>query len=110
MKDFALEVKGLPRIPGNFPTLEKDIQKAVEDALGYKDGKKLVGVSVCWDYAEEQEKIDFACSKDQHDRDAARSPDRAPVADAPDPTENMGALRTWMYNKEKGLLGPDEPP
>jgi len=107
MKDFALELKGLPALPGSSADVEKDIKKAVETATG----KTLVGVSVAWNYGEYQEIIDFACSKDQAKREAQLTGIApANLADAEDPTANMGAIHKWMYNKEKGLLGPDPDP
>jgi len=100
MKDFAIELKGLPEISGKYSNLEKDIQKFVEDATKLK----LVGVTVAWNYAEVQEKVDFVCHRDLSDKEGT-----TPRAEPMDPTENMPALRKWMYNKEKELLGPDDP-
>jgi len=103
MKDFAIEMKGLPELKG--PEVEKDLQKAVEEATG----KKLVGVSVAWNYGEEEEKISMECRKDLDKREAEVDPDAVlPVTDEACPSENMNGLHKWMYNKEKELLGPDE--
>jgi len=104
MKDFAIELNGLPQLPGNKPELEKDLQKAIETATG----KTLVGVSIAWNYGEQQETIDNECIKDLLEREAELAGTQ-PLADETDPTENMGAIHKWMYNKEKDLLGPDEP-
>jgi len=51
MKDFALEVTGLPAIPGSFTTVEKDLQEAIERQASQhlQNDKKLVGVSIAWD-------------------------------------------------------------
>jgi len=102
MKDFAIELTGLPKLPGNKPELEKDLQKAVETATG----KTIVGVSIAWNYSEQQEIIDRECIRDHDEREVAMS--GVPLADAPDPTADMGAVHTWMYNKEKDILGPEE--
>jgi hypothetical protein len=107
MKDFAVEMKGLPSIPGSFHDIEKEVQKQVEGQTKLK----LVGVSIAWDYLHKQEEIDFACSKDLADREIKYTGVQpAKLEDLPDPTENFGAMRTWMYNKEKDLLGPEEDP
>jgi hypothetical protein len=103
MKDFAVELKGLPELPGNSADVEKDIQKAVEDATG----KKLVGVSVAWNYTEQQEAIDIAVAKEQFEREIAMGLTTRPTT-GEDPTENMNAMHKYMYNKEKDILGPDE--
>jgi len=105
MKDFALELKGLPALPGNRAEVEKDLQSAVEAATG----KTLVGVSVAWNYGEVQDSIDAACSKDQVQREIELSGvSPSDVADEPEPTAEMGAVHTWLYNKEKDIFGPDE--
>jgi len=122
MMDFAVELKGLPAMKGNNADVEKDIQKAVEDAFG----KPIVGVSVAWNYTEQQDDIDRAAQKDLSWRETEwelekrdnKRPTAAQVENSlaeekramtePDPTENYGALRKWMYNKEKAVLGPDE--
>ncbi len=60
MKDFALELKGLPALPCNNTDVEKDIQKAVETATR----KTVIGVSIAWHYSEQQESIERTCHKD----------------------------------------------
>jgi hypothetical protein len=104
MKDFAVELKGLPMLPGQAD-VEKDIQKAVEAATG----KSVVGVSIAWNYSHVADSVDMVCSKELEAREAEMS-GVAPrnLADEPDPTQNMGALHKWMYNQEKSVLGPDE--
>jgi len=105
MKDFALQVKGLPAIPGRFTELEKDLQKAIET----QTKASMVGVSIAWNYAEEEEKIEWACRNDIEGLEATET-GRVRAADDTDHTANMPALRKWMYEKERDLLGPDEPP
>jgi len=107
IKDFTLQVKGLPAIIGSYSGIEKALQKAIQ-AQGKQN---VVGVSVAWNFADDEEKVQYACLKDQEKRAIEQTGVQPPtLEDAPDPTENMPALRAWMYNKEKGLLGPDEPP
>jgi len=106
MKDFAVQLKGLPFIPGNYASLEKDLQKAVEKATG----KSLVGVCVAWDYSDYQDRIEVACARDLDERELERNvaSGMGPPTPAADPTANMGFIRKWVYNREKSIFGPDE--
>jgi hypothetical protein len=94
MKDFALELTGLPELKG-LPGVEKDIQKAAEAATG----KTLVGVSVAWNYQDQEESIMGECTKELSAREAVVTGVQ-PVTDEADPTENMGAIHKWMYNQD----------
>jgi len=104
MKDFAIELQGLPPIPCSMADLEKDLCEAVSRATG----KTLVGVSVAWDYSDYQDDIELLVAKDLEDREKELHPQQP--TEIPDPTADMGAIRTWMYNKEKILFGPDADP
>jgi hypothetical protein len=106
MKDFAVQLKGLPFIPGNYASLEKDLQKAVEKATG----KSLVGVSVAWDYSDYQDRIEVACARDLDERELERNiaSGVGPPTPAADPIANMSFIRKWIYKGEKSIFGPDE--
>jgi len=104
MKNFAVELLGLPALPGNKADVEKDIQKAVEAATG----KTLVGVSVAWNYSDQQEVVDNECMKDQTQKEIELTGVTPPAVADEDLTADMGGMHKWMYNKEKGVLGPDE--
>jgi hypothetical protein len=127
MKDFALELKGMPHLPGNHTDVEQDIKKAVETAIG-KPGV-VVGVSVAWNYqsddGEKQELIEYLCQKDltwrqrewelelKHGRkpspkDVQDILDAERVKQQSDPSENYGAIRKKMYAMEKSVLGPED--
>merc|ERR1719498_499646 len=103
MKKFALELSGLPELSGR--DVEKNLKDAVQKAMGNTDA--VVGVSVAWKYDDDvlgEEEIKDAVKKDQQkcqDAITARS-------EVVDPTVDMPALRKWMYNQEKKLLGPEE--
>merc|ERR1719316_2351607 len=60
MKHFAIELKGLPDLPGTSATIEDEIKKAVQDHTG----KTVVGVSIAWNYGENAEDVDAACQED----------------------------------------------
>lgn len=99
MKDFAVELKGLPAVTAD-PNAEKDIAKAVEDAIG----KKPVGVSIAWNYSLSEVGED----KQAAILNAVRNDHHADPTDESDPTKNMGWVHQHMYNIEKKLLGPDD--
>jgi len=130
MKDFAVELKGLPELPGSSKDVESEIQKAVETAMNKKltPGKKLVGVSVAWNYSDQQDDIDMILRKEltyrevewelseknpgkkkpsKQEVDKAVKVEMQKISDS-DPTVNMGGLHKWMYEKEKAVLGPDD--
>jgi hypothetical protein len=125
MKDFAIELKGLPELNG--PTVERAIHKCVEEATK----KTVVGVSVAWNYksseaALNQDDVDAECNRDlairaaelELEKELGRPPKKSDVERKlkdertlmfePDPCANYGSLRTSMYKKEKSILGPDE--
>jgi hypothetical protein len=133
-KDFALELVGLPPLPGNHPDVEKDIKQLVESALG-KTGV-VVGVSVAWNYESEdgqkQEMVDDACNKlltwrqiewELEQKEGKRptkqqvdafldAEDKKEKQDVDERLEEMGlekygALRKKLYEWEEGVLGPD---
>jgi len=115
MKDFAVELKGLPEMPGTSADVEKDIKAAVEKAL---HPIEIVNISVAWQFQDHQEIVDYACMKDLTDCEEEEAEIMAKtrgqtftslIRDFEDPTTNMGAVHKWMYNKEKALLGPDDP-
>jgi len=124
MKDFAVELKGLPEIKGDNVDAEKAIQTAVEKATG----KAVVGVTICWNYSEKEEEVNALINKDltwcelEYDLEQKnkKKPSNKEVDDAvkqenellvtPDPTAEMNGVHKWMYEKERAVLGPDPDP
>merc|ERR1719327_1157521 len=131
MKDFALELKGLPKLPGEQKDVEQDIKQLVEGAIG-KAGV-VVGVSVAWNYqsddGEKQEMVEYLCNKDltwrqiqwelgvknkaqnkaaPTNKDVNDFLDQERVKQQTDPSENYGALRKKLYAIEKSVLGPED--
>jgi hypothetical protein len=93
MKDFAAELKGLPNLPAgeNGKDVEKDIAEAVEK----KTGKRVVGVSVAWNFMEAEDEVMKAVQTEQ-----PTSSLTPPFLTSP--------VHKWMYEQEKKLLGPSE--
>jgi hypothetical protein len=90
-KDFALELSGLPELPADSPNAEAAIKAAVEKQAQ----TSIVGVSVAWNYTDVEDKVVYLLTPK--------------VPDPVDPPE-MDGLHQWMFEKEKGLLGPDPDP
>merc|ERR1719460_2672406 len=131
MKDFALELKGLPKLPGEQKDVEQDIKQLVEGAIG-KAGV-VVGVSVAWNYqsddGEKQETVEYLCNKEltwrqiqwelgvKNKAQNKAAPtnkevndflDQERVKQQTDPSENYGAIRKKLYALEKSVLGPED--
>jgi hypothetical protein len=102
MKDFALELRGLPSLPGSS-TVENALKEAVERATGQPGS--VAGVSVAWNYGDREEMIMKAVRKDQFERSLFLSPRQFQLPTHP--TE-VGPVRKWMYEKELDILVPDE--
>jgi len=101
MKKFALELRGLPELAGG-PSVERDIKKAVEAATG----KIIVGVSVAWHFADDEDMIMKAVKDDQNERQLQVGTTPRNTEDLQPP--NLGPLRTKMYNIETSIFGPDD--
>jgi len=73
MLDFAAMCEGLPNISGG-QEVEQELQQNIEAATG----EKVVGVSICWDYKENQEEIELAIDREvQLLEDIPQLPDQA---------------------------------
>jgi hypothetical protein len=93
MKDFVVELKGLPALPADNKDVEKDIQRAVEA----KTGKTIVGVSIAWNFVEVEDKVMKAVRNEEIPPDGPSPFDRA-----------THPIHARMFEYEKALLGPDE--
>jgi len=103
MKKFALELKGLPPLHG-LPHVEADIQRAVQSATG----QNIVGVSVCWNYVQDEDAIMKAVKEDQDERAMQVGSPRKPRWEVPEPTANMGFVHKNMYTIEEAFFGPSK--
>jgi len=64
---------------------------------------------VAWNFSDCEETVEAATRKDLTEREAeVTGVQPINMANEPDPTENMGAIHKWMYEKERDILGPDE--
>lgn len=117
MKDFAMEIKGIPALSGSTRA-EEDISNAVKEA-GKKADKtwNLVGVSICWEYDDKMGKsIMEKIRKNQvaYEETLDSFPQRLLVSDETIQAEEakmkekMSGFRKWLYEKEIQLLDPPD--
>jgi hypothetical protein len=71
MQDFALELKGLPEITGADANAEKELQRQLEEAFKPVCENGLVGVTIAWKYAEQEDDIMRFCYRDLYRRETA---------------------------------------
>jgi hypothetical protein len=113
MKDFALYITGLPEISGD-EKLEVEIKEELERS-GFKD---IVGVSVCWNYGEEEDTIMSAVRADLIEReiemkeyvppDARLEIDRLEERREQTSKKFCGSIRNKFYDFETYLCGPSD--
>jgi hypothetical protein len=117
MKDFAMEINGIPNFKGDARA-EEELTKAVMEA-GAKAGKtwKVVGTSICWEYDEEMEKSIMKKIKQNQGKYERTLPDFPKEclkseedikAEELEQEEKMGGLRKWMYKQELATFAPED--
>jgi hypothetical protein len=119
MKDFVCFLSGMPEIPGSDADIEERITKCIADYTQ----QDVVGVSICWDWQEQEEVCTQALEQDLRDRElldmeAQERNQRKPGGekrDKKDPDEveaelvaTYGPLRRWFHNMEKKIAEEDE--
>jgi hypothetical protein len=97
-KDFAVELKGLPKLPADH----KEVENVILDAVFRATGLKAVGASVGWDFSECQDEVMQAVEESR----GIMSARTEELYNAP-PAE-LGATRKKMYEMESWLFGPGE--
>jgi len=102
MKDYAAYVTGMPKVKGH-KLVEEDLKKAVADASGAKKGT-VVGVSVCWNFAEQQTPIMDALDAAERKLDPDDAKARAGMGLEEPP--NMKQPRKWLWQQERGIFEP----
>jgi hypothetical protein len=106
MKDFAVELTGLPQLPGDYELSAGGAEVKIKELVGKATGMKVVGVSVAWNFGECEENIMEAVTKDITKREESLGL-YYPV-DVGDPTATMPAAKRRVYAFEKSLLGYSE--
>merc|ERR1719223_1184211 len=96
MKDFVGMIIGLPRLSGELPVEEK-LKACVSDFTN----TKVVGVSVAWDYQEQNDAVATALAADLQEQEfkhvgAPRTPPVLP---------EMNFVREAFYNFEQTVFG-----
>ncbi|CAJ1423957.1 unnamed protein product, partial [Effrenium voratum] len=94
MKDYAAVVKGVPAFLG-----EENAEEIMSQAIQKSTGQKVVGVSICWDFREEQHRVN-ACID--------RSLDHPEQSE--EPAVGSGMLGGMFFKIEQRLgFGPPPP-
>lgn len=101
MMKFALELTGLPDLPGS-KDVEGELKKAVEDATK----QKVIGVSIAWRYNEEADQINQAIQDDLVARQFTLTPRAQRTLE--DPTANFPDYRKKLYKTETSIFGPGD--
>lgn len=99
MKDFMAVLKGLPPISGSRQ-VENELRTAVEAATGCS----VVGVSVAWNFKEEEDKVNSAVQKEIEALEEELEPSTGQADDVDEPT----GLRGKLYKAEMDLFAPEE--
>ncbi|CAJ1379963.1 unnamed protein product [Effrenium voratum] len=95
MKDYAAVVKGVPAFLG-----EENAEEIMSQAIQKSTGQKVVGVSICWDFREEQHRVRNACID--------RSLDHPEQSE--EPAVGSGMLGGMFFKIEQRLgFGPPPP-
>jgi hypothetical protein len=95
MRDFAVELEGLPPIKGN-----EDAEGMILQAVADAGCVNVLGVSIVWDFQPYEDQVMAAVKKDQMVRAGSMM-----IEQPEDPTEGMGAFRKRLYKMESSLLG-----
>jgi hypothetical protein len=106
MKDFAVELKGLPPLAADQQSVELDIKKEVEKVLK----KEIVGVSIAWNFMEKEEAVMGAVQENQLIQGLAYDavhdgPGEAEVHESQDSTN---PLRSFFTSVEKPWICPED--
>jgi hypothetical protein len=108
MKDFAIELKGLPELRGDHKIESGGVEAMIAKFVGDRTSQKVVGVSVAWNYAENEEKIMEAVATGLTKREIEMG--LYTKVEIGDPTAGMNSLDKTFYKTERSLLGyPDSP-
>jgi len=78
MKDFAAFVSGLPEQQGDSRA-EEDLKKALEEATG----QQVEGVSICWDYHDNEELVQKCLARELRHQEGMWSPHQEEGATGP---------------------------
>eukprot|EP00931_Biecheleriopsis_adriatica_P035637 TRINITY_DN20529_c0_g1_i1.p1 TRINITY_DN20529_c0_g1~~TRINITY_DN20529_c0_g1_i1.p1 ORF type:complete len:1001 (-),score=225.18 TRINITY_DN20529_c0_g1_i1:66-2657(-) len=73
-KDFAARIRNLPLLDG-----EEDVEVALKKAIEQATEQEVVGVSVCWDFAEHEDDLMGLVESDLREKELAANPPPAPV-------------------------------
>lgn len=96
MEDYAALVSGLPSVKGSDKNVEKDLKECLEKATG----ETVVGVSICWNFADKADDIQDILDKDL----VSREPFEQPTPD-PNVYDTRGAVQKAIFGPVDKLVG-----
>jgi hypothetical protein len=107
MKDFAAFVSGIPVVKGD-EDVESKLTEAVNATWGAKEGKKIIGSSVAWNYKDIEEEVEQYLEIEMRLRDRANCKKTGkvyqyevdPQQKWEDTAQNFGPLRRFFYKQE----------
>jgi heme/copper-type cytochrome/quinol oxidase subunit 2 len=105
MKDFAVELTGLPEIPGDY-LLDNGgggVEKFIKEHVANKTQHNVVGVSVAWNFTVDEEMIMNAIAKGVTKREIELG--YLARAEIGDPTAGLSSMSKKLYGLERSLLG-----
>jgi hypothetical protein len=106
MKDFAALVQGLPDLSGS-DRVEDNLKETIQRATG----QSMVGISIAWDYNEDQEIVQEGVESELRMQEGILSPTTAEAGGAAGGLrgdENFGPVRKALFNKEVQLFAEDD--
>lgn len=118
MKDFVCLLSGMPEVSGSDTEIEERLTKCIADYTQ----QSVVGVSICWDWQNQEEVCVKALDLDLRDREMQAEEAKERKAghggerrDKKDPDEEeaklletYGPLRRWFHNMEKKVVEEEE--
>mmetsp|Transcript_14901 Transcript_14901/g.42783 ORF Transcript_14901/g.42783 Transcript_14901/m.42783 type:complete len:981 (+) Transcript_14901:87-3029(+) len=111
MKDFVVQLEGVPPTKGS-EHLEEQLQACIEKACG----ERPIGVSVGWDY-EEQESLINQLLEDELEQREEEHRVNSPrpgyilrrISQYPTVSEETGMVRKYLFKLEDTIFGPGKP-
>jgi hypothetical protein len=106
MKDFVAQCRGLPKFPGS-----RRLEEQLQGSLAEGTGQKVVGVSICWDFREQQELVATAIDQELDRVEASQQRGElkgaVQAADASLSEASKGVFRKRAFSLEQWVFDTD---